>query len=124
MGKLAQEFDENSDFGARVELTEGARNHLRRFVEDFLDSSFNPLFASLRKAIEREADRVQDTMHPKQYFYLISWFLNAEAARRDQSRRDSTWNEESPTSSAGSSYTVSGAASSEGSDSVACRGVG
>ncbi|KAK4495593.1 hypothetical protein PRZ48_012861 [Zasmidium cellare] len=96
-GKLKEEFDENSDFGARIELTEKARKHLRHFVEDFLDSSFNPLFSSLRKAIEREADRVQESMHHKQYFFLISWFLNAEAARRDQSRRDSTWNADRPT---------------------------
>lgn len=88
-GKVAQEFDEKSDFGLRVDLTEGARKHLRKFVEDFLDSSFNPLFSSLRKAIEREADRVLESMHHKQYFYLISWFLDAEAARRDQSRRES-----------------------------------
>lgn len=96
-GKRSQEFDEHSDFGARVELTEPARKHLRRFVEDFLDSSFNPLFSSLRRAIEREADRVQESMHHKQYFYLISWFLNAEAARRDQSRRESTWNADGAT---------------------------
>lgn len=95
-GKLSQEFDENSDFGARVELTENARKRLRRFVEDFLDSSFNPLFSSLRKAIEREADRVQESMRHKQYFFLISWFLNAEAARRDQSRRDSSRNADRP----------------------------
>lgn len=95
-GKLLQEFDENSEIGMRTELTETARRHLRHFVEDFLDSSFNPLFVSLRKAIEREAGRVQE-MHKKQYFYLISWFLNAEAARRDQSRRDSTWNADRPT---------------------------
>ncbi|KAF7185711.1 Topoisomerase 1-associated factor 1 [Pseudocercospora fuligena] len=91
-GKLAQEFDENSEFGMRIDLTEPARKHLRSFVEDFLDSSFNPLFSSLRKAIEREADRVQESMHHKQYFYLISWFLNAEAARRDRSRREGAWN--------------------------------
>lgn len=95
-GKLQQEFDENSEFGMRMELTETARKHLRSFVEDFLDSSFNPLFVCLRKAIEREADRVQD-MHRKQYFYLISWFLTAEAARRDESRRESTWNADRPT---------------------------
>ncbi|CAK1360471.1 unnamed protein product [Cercospora beticola] len=90
-GKLAQEFDENSEFGMRVDLSDNSRKHLRAFVGDFLDSSFNPLFSSLRKAIEREADRVQ-SMHNKQYFYLISWFLNAEAARRDQSRREGSWN--------------------------------
>ncbi|SMR47455.1 unnamed protein product [Zymoseptoria tritici ST99CH_1A5] len=94
-GKLTQEFDEFSEFGMRVELTEKARAHLRRFVEDFLDSSFNPLFASLRKAIEREHDRVQ-AMHHKQYFYLISWFLSAEAARRDQARSQSAWHADRP----------------------------
>ncbi|KXT05119.1 hypothetical protein AC578_7586 [Pseudocercospora eumusae] len=91
-GRLAQEFDENSEFGMRIDLTEPARKHLRKFVEDFLDSSFNPLFSSLRKAIEREADRVQESMHHKQYFYIISWFLDAEAARRDRSRREGAWN--------------------------------
>ncbi|PPJ55281.1 hypothetical protein CBER1_04273 [Cercospora berteroae] len=90
-GKLAQEFDENLEFGMRVDLSDNSRKHLRAFVEDFLDSSFNPLFSSLRKAIEREADRVQ-SMHNKQYFYLVSWFLTAEAARRDQSRREGSWN--------------------------------
>lgn len=95
-GKLTQEFDENSEFGMRTELTETARSHLKHFVEDFLDSSFNPLFVCLRKAIEREADRVQ-SMHQKQYFYLISWFLTAEAARRDHSRRESTWHADRPT---------------------------
>ncbi|EME41706.1 hypothetical protein DOTSEDRAFT_55457 [Dothistroma septosporum NZE10] len=90
-GKVSREFDENSDFGTSVDLTEAARKQLWKFVEDFLDSSFNPLFVSLRKAIEREADRVQTSMHNKQYFFLISWFLSAEAARRDTSRRDSAW---------------------------------
>jgi replication fork protection complex subunit Tof1/Swi1 len=95
-GKLTQEFDEFSEFGMRVELTEKARGQLRGFVEDFLDSSFNPLFASLRKAIEREQDRVQG-MHHKQYFYLISWFLTAEAARRDQAQSERAWHSDRPT---------------------------
>ncbi|KXT10299.1 hypothetical protein AC579_274 [Pseudocercospora musae] len=93
-GKLAQEFDENSEFGMRADLTEPARKDLRKFVEDFLDSSFNPLLSSLRKAIEREADRVQESMHHKQYFYIISWFLDAEAVRRDRSRREAAWDAE------------------------------
>jgi replication fork protection complex subunit Tof1/Swi1 len=83
-GKKAQDVGEQSEIGARIELTESAREHLKGFVEDFLDSSFNPLFASLRRAIESEADRLQETIHNKQYFYLISWFLAAEAARREQ----------------------------------------
>jgi len=94
-GKLMLEFDDKSDFGMRVSLTEPARQHLRTFVEDFLDSSFNPLFASLRKGIEREADRLgQHTV--KQYFYLISWFLEAEASRRSSVRRESEWNADRP----------------------------
>lgn len=95
-GKLAQEFDENSEFGMRVDLSDNARRHLRAFVEDFLDSSFNPLFSMLRKAIGREAERVLK-IHHRQYFYLISWFLNAEAARRDQSRREGAWHADRPT---------------------------
>jgi len=89
-GKLTQEFNETSDFGMRVDLTEAARKQLRTFVEDFLDSGFNPLFASLRKAIERETERIGE-LHKRQYFYLIHWFLNVECARRDQARRESLW---------------------------------
>ena len=71
----------SADFTARVDLTPNARNDLAAFVADFLDSSFNPLFASLRKAIERETDRVTST-HVRQYFFLMHWFLDAEAGRR------------------------------------------
>ncbi|KAK3672984.1 Topoisomerase 1-associated factor 1 [Recurvomyces mirabilis] len=82
-GKIAQQTNEQTDFGEKVELTETARQHLRSFTEDFLDSGFNPLFSSLRKAIERETDRVGE-VHKRQYFYLINWFLSAESARRSQ----------------------------------------
>ncbi|KAK4553549.1 Topoisomerase 1-associated factor 1 [Recurvomyces mirabilis] len=82
-GKIAQQTNEQTDFGEKVELTESARQHLRSFTEDFLDSGFNPLFSSLRKAIERETDRVGE-VHKRQYFYLINWFLSAESARRSQ----------------------------------------
>lgn len=68
-------------FDLRVPLTENANMHLRGFVEEFLDSSFNPLFNHIRKAIEREADRVLEA-HAQQFFYLISWFLEAERVRR------------------------------------------
>ena len=47
--RTAEELDEINEFGAKVELKESARRHLKSFVEDFLDSSFNPLFGSLRK---------------------------------------------------------------------------
>ncbi|TKA28415.1 hypothetical protein B0A50_03882 [Salinomyces thailandicus] len=84
-GKVNLESSEASDINARVEISEQARKSLRTFVEDFLDSGFNPLFTSLRKAIEREVERVGD-VHKRQYYYLINWFLNAESARREQKR--------------------------------------
>lgn len=64
---------------------ESASRHLRFFVEEFLDSSFNPLFTHIRKAIERESDRVLE-IHAQQFFYLISWFLEAERVRRKKKR--------------------------------------
>ncbi len=36
---------------------------------------------AVRRAMEREADRILD-YHSRQYLYLISWFLRAECARR------------------------------------------
>ena len=68
-------------FDMPVPLTESANTHLRAFVEEFLDSSFNPLFNHIRRAIEREAERVLDA-HQQQFFYLVSWFLEAERVRR------------------------------------------
>lgn len=68
-------------FDMPVALTESANTHLRAFVEEFLDSSFNPLFNHIRRAIEREAERVLEA-HKQQFFYLISWFLEAERVRR------------------------------------------
>ena len=58
-----------------------AQHFLRNFVKDLLDSTFNPLFAAVRRTIEVEADRVLD-YHRRQYFYLIAWFLRAERTRR------------------------------------------
>ena len=69
------------DFDVPVTLDSSARKHLRTFVEEFLDSGFNPLFSHIRRAIEREADRVID-YHSKQFFYVVSWFLEAERVRR------------------------------------------
>jgi replication fork protection complex subunit Tof1/Swi1 len=71
------------EFDLPVPLTASGRKHLKAFVEDFLDSSFNPLFIHLRRAIEREEERVE-SRHSRQYFYLISWFLRAECTRRCQ----------------------------------------
>ncbi|KAL8663373.1 MAG: hypothetical protein Q9202_003892 [Teloschistes flavicans] len=71
----------NDRFDVPVTLTHNATTHLRQFVEEFLDSGFNPLFSHVRKAIEREADRVL-LVHRQQNFFLISWFLEAERVRR------------------------------------------
>ena len=68
-------------FDMPVPLTESANTHLRAFIEEFLDSGFNPLFNHIRRAIEREAERVLDA-HQQQFFYLVSWFLEAERVRR------------------------------------------
>lgn len=78
----SKDTDQSSDrFDLPVPLTPSATTHLRSFVEEFLDSSFNPLFNHIRKAIEREAERVLEA-HTQQFFYLISWFLEAERVRR------------------------------------------
>jgi replication fork protection complex subunit Tof1/Swi1 len=81
MGRKQDAEEEREEFDLPVALTASARKHIKAFVEDFLDSSFNPLFLHLRKALERETERVE-TRHSRQYFYLVSWFLRAECARR------------------------------------------
>ncbi|KAK2794160.1 Topoisomerase 1-associated factor 1 [Onygenales sp. PD_12] len=70
-----------NNFNKPTPLTSSATKHLRTFVEEFLDSGFNPLFTHLRKAIEREADRITEST-PRQFFYVVSWFLEAERVRR------------------------------------------
>ncbi|EEH35282.2 topoisomerase 1-associated factor 1 [Paracoccidioides lutzii Pb01] len=72
-----------NNFNISTPLTSSATEHLRTFVEEFLDSGFNPLFSNLRKAIEREADRVTEST-PRQFFYTIAWFLEAERVRRSR----------------------------------------
>lgn len=85
-------------FDMPVALTESATTHLRAFVEEFLDSSFNPLFNHIRRAIEREAERLLEA-HKLQFFYLVSWFLEAERVRRrekneaDKRKKDNKINE-------------------------------
>ncbi|KAF2872138.1 timeless protein-domain-containing protein [Massariosphaeria phaeospora] len=81
VGRKKDDEQEREEFDLPVGLTSSARNHIKTFVEEFLDSSFNPLFLHLRKAIERETERVE-VRHSRQYFYLVSWFLRAECARR------------------------------------------
>jgi replication fork protection complex subunit Tof1/Swi1 len=80
-GRKVNGEQEREEFDLPVPLTSSARKYVKAFVEEFLDSSFNPLFLHLRKAIERETERVE-TRHPRQFFYLVSWFLRAECARR------------------------------------------
>ncbi|EDN11271.1 predicted protein [Histoplasma mississippiense (nom. inval.)] len=70
-----------NNFNVPSPLTPLATKHLRTFVEEFLDSGFNPLFSHIRKAIEREADRVTEST-PRHFFYVVAWFLEAERARR------------------------------------------
>ena len=79
--RVKNEEPANDRFDMPVPLTESANTHLRAFVEEFLDSSFNPLFNHIRRAIEREAERVLEA-HQQQFFYLVSWFLEAERVRR------------------------------------------
>ena len=71
----------HNNFDVSITLTKSAKENLRNFVEEFLDSGFNPLFTHIRRAIEREAERILE-VHAHQYFYLIGWFLEAERLRR------------------------------------------
>jgi len=75
------------DFDHATELTPHASEKLRNFVEEFLDSGFNPLFTHLRKAIEREAERLLDINY-RQFFYTVSWFLEAERVRREKQKKE------------------------------------
>lgn len=79
--RARKEDMEPNDLGPPVSLDERARQQLGTFVSDFLDSGFNPLFAHLRKSIDREAPHVLD-YHQHQFFYLVSWFLEADRVRR------------------------------------------
>ncbi|KAH8821625.1 timeless protein-domain-containing protein [Xylogone sp. PMI_703] len=73
------------DFNTPVSLNMSATRQLRKFVEEFLDSGFNPLFIHIRKAMDREAERILE-YHHLMFFYLISWFLEAERVRRKKSQ--------------------------------------
>ncbi|KAL1841714.1 hypothetical protein VTJ49DRAFT_6688 [Mycothermus thermophilus] len=72
---------EPKDLGPPVTLDERARQQLRSFVSDFLDSGFNPLFGHVRKSLDREAPHALH-YHHSQFFYLVAWFLQAERMRR------------------------------------------
>ncbi|CRG92768.1 Topoisomerase 1-associated factor 1 [Talaromyces islandicus] len=77
----------SGDFNLTTNLTSTATKTLRTFVEEFLDTGFNPLFIHVRQAIEREAERVLD-IHTLQFLYLISWFLQVERVRRSTRRKE------------------------------------
>ncbi|KAK3326534.1 timeless protein-domain-containing protein [Apodospora peruviana] len=79
--RARKEEMEPKDLGPPVSLDERARQQLRTFVEDFLDSGFNPLFQHVRKSIDREAPHILHE-HRSQFFYLVAWFLEAERMRR------------------------------------------
>ncbi|KAK3351607.1 timeless protein-domain-containing protein [Neurospora tetraspora] len=79
---------EPKDLGPPVTLDERARQQLRSFVQDFLDSGFNPLFLHVRQSIDREALHVLN-QHKSQFFYLVAWFLEAERMRRKAKRDES-----------------------------------
>lgn len=96
-GKNTPNANEIMDIGGRCEIEESATKTLRTFVEDFLDSSFNPLFLALRKLIERDThDQSHSSENLKQYFYLISWFLNAATARYDAVNKENLKNRSAP----------------------------
>lgn len=80
--------DERGDlnFDKTIRLAPRAQKSMKEFVGDFLDSGFNPLFLSLRKAIDGDAERVENH-HRRQFFYLVAWFLQAERARRESQRQ-------------------------------------
>ncbi|KAI0881100.1 timeless-domain-containing protein [Annulohypoxylon maeteangense] len=72
---------EPKDLGPPVSLNTRAREQLKGFVEEFLDSSFNPLFQHVRKKLDEQKDYIFE-YHSRQFFYLVSWFLEAERVRK------------------------------------------
>ncbi|KAL6231164.1 hypothetical protein BDW75DRAFT_220867 [Aspergillus navahoensis] len=80
-GRKTQDMSANDDFNTPVHISPSATRNLRMFVEEFLDSGFNPLFVHVRKAIERESVRVLD-INKRHFLYTVAWFLGAERARR------------------------------------------
>ncbi|KAI1366515.1 timeless protein-domain-containing protein [Xylaria arbuscula] len=72
---------EPKDLGPPVTLNSRARQQLKDFVEEFLDSGFNPLFQHIRKKLDDQKDYIFE-YHSRQFFYLVAWFLEAERARK------------------------------------------
>jgi replication fork protection complex subunit Tof1/Swi1 len=86
-GKNSKETLTPYTFDSTEKLNENVLPGLRDFLENFLDAAFNPLFSHIRKAIERDHERVQEH-HRLQFFYLVAWFLEAERMRRKANIRD------------------------------------
>ncbi|KAK8110902.1 timeless protein [Apiospora kogelbergensis] len=82
-----KEETEPKDLGPRTSLNSRAREQLRGFVEEFLDSGFNPLFMHVRKKLDEQKDYVFE-YHQRQFFYLTSWFLEAERVRQKAAKKD------------------------------------
>ncbi|RYP30752.1 hypothetical protein DL767_006095 [Monosporascus sp. MG133] len=72
---------EPKDLGPPVSLNARARQQLKGFVEEFLDSGFNPLFQHIRKKLDDQKDYIFE-YHSRQFFYLVAWFLEAERVRK------------------------------------------
>ncbi|KAK4179169.1 putative topoisomerase 1-associated factor 1 [Triangularia setosa] len=83
--RRAKKDEADKELGPPVNLDERARRQLKEFVSDFLDSGFNPLFLHLQRSIDREAGHVLES-HKAQFFYLVSWFLEAERVRQKASK--------------------------------------
>ncbi|KAI2471924.1 timeless-domain-containing protein [Annulohypoxylon bovei var. microspora] len=79
--RARKEDMEPKDLGPPVSLNTRARQQLKGFVEEFLDSGFNPLFHHVRKNLDEQKDYIFE-YHPRQFFYLVSWFLEAERMRK------------------------------------------
>lgn len=79
--RAAKEEMEPQGLGPPVVLNARANKQLREFVEDFLDSGFNPLFQQVRKTLDRDGVEVMQH-HAQQFFYTVAWFLEAERTRQ------------------------------------------
>ncbi|KAJ2974243.1 hypothetical protein NUW58_g8719 [Xylaria curta] len=82
---------EPKDLGPPVTLNTRARQQLKDFVEEFLDSGFNPLFQHIRKKLDDKKDYIFE-YHSRQFFYLVAWFLEAERARKKADKNNQSAN--------------------------------
>ncbi|KAJ4389435.1 Topoisomerase 1-associated factor 1 [Gnomoniopsis smithogilvyi] len=91
--RAAKEDMEPKDLGPPVVLNARANKQLREFVEEFLDSGFNPLFQQVRKTLERDGVDIMQH-HAQQFFYTVAWFLQAERTRQSTRAKKSTSEEQ------------------------------